>query len=99
MLNLLRILLKVAMFPVIMVLSFISAILRLLTIISGTLLNMLSMLLAVIFTILLVMGEVHFPSILIGYAICFVFSEFGIFAIAHLILDGVDGLTIRLREI
>lgn len=99
MLSILRILLKVILFPFIMVLSFISAVLRLLTVISGTVLNTLSMLMVVIITIQVFTGMTHWKYSIIGYVTCFAFSEFGIFAIAHLMLDGVDGLTMKLREI
>lgn len=99
MLKLLRILLKIVLFPIILVLSFVAEVLRLLTIISGTIINTLSMLAVVIITIQVIAGMIHWKYSIIGYVTCFVFSEFGIFAIANLILDGVDGFTMKLKEI
>lgn len=94
-----RILLKIALFPVIAILMVGSIILRFFTVISGTILNILSFLMATLLTILLITGSVEFSANYPVYIVCFLCSEFGLFALANLILDGVDNMTAKLIHI
>ena len=94
-----RILLKIALFPVLAILVVGSIILRFFTIISGTIMNILSFLMASLLTILLIAGSVELSANYPVYIVCFLFSEFGLFALANLILDGVDNITAKLISI
>ncbi|WP_313523776.1 hypothetical protein [Anaerotignum sp.] len=95
-----RILFKILLFPIIVILSVCSLVCRFFTIISGTILNTFSILMALFTLLCLALGIAEWDNMARNVLIfCLLFSEFGLFALAHLLLNGVDNATRKLRQI
>lgn len=95
-----RILFKIVLFPIIAILSICSLCFRFLTLISGAVLNTFCILAALFTLLCLALGIAEWDNMARNILICcFLFSEFGLFALAHLLLNGVDNVTRKLRQI
>lgn len=93
-----RFLLKIIFFPVILILSVISLICRFINIVSGTIIGTLSSLLFVFTLVCLVMGFAPWEQAKGVLIFCIIFSEIGLFGLFNLILNGVDTITMKLRQ-
>lgn len=94
-----RILVKIVVFPIALTLGIISGFLRFLTFVGGGLISILAYLMAALITVILLFGFIPFSQALGGYIICFIFSPYGLFAVAHWLLDGIDTLTMKMKTI
>ncbi|MFI3214595.1 MAG: hypothetical protein R3Y24_14850 [Eubacteriales bacterium] len=94
-----RILLKITLFPFALILGIASNFLRFLTFVSGGLISILAYLMAAYITLILLFDFIPFSQALGGYIICFIFSPYGLFAVAHWLLNGIDTLTMKMKTI
>lgn len=94
-----RTLLKIALFPFALILGITSNFLRFLTFVGGGLIGILAYLMAAFITVILLFGFIPFSQALGGYVICFIFSPYGLFLVANWLLDKVDILTYKMKEI
>ncbi len=94
-----RIILKILLFPIALILGIASSFLRFITLVGGGLVSVLSYLLAGFATIIFFMGFIPWQQLLTAYIICFIFSPFGLMAVANFLLDGIDSLAARMKTI
>lgn len=94
-----RILFKILLFPIIVVLSVLSLICRIITVVGGTIIGTISSLLIVFTLICLAIGFAQWEQAKGLLLLCLVFSGIGLFGLANLILNGVDCVTRKLRQI
>lgn len=94
-----RILFKIVLFPIIVILSVCSLCCRFLTLISGAVMGTISILLALFTLLCLALGIAEWAGAKNVLIFCFLFSEFGLFALAQLLLNGVDNAARKLKQI
>jgi len=94
-----RTLLKILLFPLIAALTIISLGCRMITVVSGTLIGTISTLLFLFTIVCLAMGFAQWEQAKGLLILCLVFSEIGLFGFVHLLLNGVDCFTRKLRQI
>lgn len=94
-----RTLLKIVLFPFALILGIASNFLGFLTFVGGGLIGILAYLMAAFITVILLFGFIPFSQALGGYVICFIFSPYGLFLVVNWLLDKVDILTYKMKEI
>lgn len=94
-----RIILKILLFPITLILGIASSFLRFIILVGGGIISVLSYLLAGFATIIFFIGFIPWQQLLTAYIICFIFSPFGLLAIANFLLDGIDTLTMKMKTI
>ncbi len=82
-----------------MVLASSSLILRFFTIVGGAILNKMSGILATLTIIAMIFGTTKLEYCYPILILCFLCSEVGLPALANITLDGVDYVTLKLRQV
>ena len=94
-----RILLKIILFPIIAALTILCLVCRFANIVSGTIIGTITNLMFVFTLICLAMGLAEWETAKSLLLFCLVFSEIGLFGLFNLILNGVDAITMKLRQV
>jgi len=94
-----RTLFKILLFPIIAILTVLSLGCRLITVVSGTIIGTISSLLFLFTIVCLAMGFAQWEQAKGLLLLCLVFSEIGLFGLANLLLNGVDCVTRKLRQV
>lgn len=87
---------KFLLFPLVILLKILSGFVRFVMIVCGGMITVISTILVGLAIIGLITSSINLKDFLIFCFMCFVFSNYGLFAIAHFILDFFDYLIEKL---
>lgn len=94
-----KILLKIILFPIILTLTILSLVCRLANIIGGTIIGSITSIFFVFTVICIAMGFAPWDEAKWILLLCVLFSDIGLFGLFNLMLNGVDAVTRKLRQV